>query len=103
MREGPSGATPRHMRPADEIALLTEGAITLAIEGEAQWSFQTGQTFHTRLITPDVVRNASATATARLIVTSITAEADGPSTILLPPPSTISKALRASAIITMLL
>lgn len=56
MREGSSGTTPRHMHPADENALVTEGAITLAMEGGAPWSFQTGQTFHSHLNTPDVVR-----------------------------------------------
>jgi len=84
---GPSGATPRHMHPGDEIALVTEGAVTLEMEGEAARTFQAGQTFHPRPMTPHVARNASAAAPARLIVSSIT-EAGRPSTILLPPPPT---------------
>lgn len=84
---GPSGATPRHMHPGDEIALVTEGSVTLEMEGEAPRTYQAGQTFHPRPMTPHVARNASATAPARLIVSSIT-EAGRPSTIMLPPPAT---------------
>jgi quercetin dioxygenase-like cupin family protein len=83
----PGGATPRHMHPGDEIALVTEGAITLEMEGQAPRSFQAGQTFHPRPMTPHVARNASATAPARAIVTSIT-EAGRPSTVLVPSPAT---------------
>jgi quercetin dioxygenase-like cupin family protein len=83
----PHGATPRHMHPGDEIALVTEGAVTLEMEGEAPRTFQAGQTFHPRPMTAHVARNASATAPARLIVSSIT-QAGRPSTILLPPPPT---------------
>jgi len=84
---GPGGTTPRHMHPGDEIALVMEGAVTLEMEGEAPRTFQVGQTFHPRPMTPHVARNASATAPARLTVSSIT-EAGRPSTILLPPPPT---------------
>jgi quercetin dioxygenase-like cupin family protein len=80
---GPGGATPRHMHPGDEIALVTEGSVTLEVQGEAPRTFQAGQTFHPRPMTPHVARNASATAPARLTVSSIT-EAGRPSTIILP-------------------
>jgi quercetin dioxygenase-like cupin family protein len=80
---GPGGATPRHMHPGDEIALVMEGSVTLEMEGEAPRVFQAGQTFHPRPMTPHVARNASATAPARLTVSSIT-EAGRPSTILVP-------------------
>lgn len=80
---GPGGATPRHMHPGDEIALVTEGAVTLEMEGEAPRTFQAGQTFHPRPMTPHVARNASATAPARLVVSSVT-EAGKPSTVLVP-------------------
>lgn len=81
---GPGGVTPRHMHPGDEIALVTEGAVTLEMEGEPPRTFQVGQTFHPRPMTPHVARNASATAPARVTVSSIT-EAGKPSTIMLPP------------------
>ena len=81
---GPSGATPRHMHPGDEIAQVIEGSVTLEMEGEPARTFQAGQTFHPRPMTPHIARNASATAPARLIVSSIT-EAGKPSTIMLPP------------------
>ena len=81
---GPSGATPRHMHPGDEIAQVIEGSVTLEMEGEPARTFQAGQTFHPRPMTPHVARNASASAPARLIVSSIT-EAGKPSTIMLPP------------------
>lgn len=84
---GPSGATPRHMHPGDEIALVTEGAVMLEMEGEAPRTFHVGQTFHPPPMTPHVARNASATVPARLTVSSIT-EAGRPSTIVLPPPPT---------------
>jgi quercetin dioxygenase-like cupin family protein len=80
---GPGGSTPRHMHPGDEIALVTEGLVTLELQGDAPRTFQTGQTFHPRPMTPHVARNASATAPARLTVSSIT-EAGKPSTILVP-------------------
>jgi quercetin dioxygenase-like cupin family protein len=80
---GPGGATPRHMHPGDEIALVTEGSVTLEVQGEAPRTFGAGQTFHPRPMTPHVARNASATAPARLTVSSIT-EAGRPSTILVP-------------------
>jgi quercetin dioxygenase-like cupin family protein len=83
---GPDGATPRHMHPGDEIALVTEGAVTLEMDGEAPRTYQAGQTFHPRPMTPHVARNASATQPARLTVTSIT-EAGRPSTVLVPGPS----------------
>lgn len=83
---GPSGGTPRHMHPGDEIALVTEGAVTLEMEGEEPRTFQVGQIFHPRPMTPHVARNASATAPARLIVSSIT-EAGRPSTIMVPSPT----------------
>ena len=81
---GPSGATPRHMHPGDEIAQVIEGSVTLEMEGEPARTFQAGQTFHPRPMTPHIARNASASAPARLIVSSIT-EAGKPSTIMLPP------------------
>ena len=81
---GPSGATPRHMHPGDEIAQVIEGSVTLEMEGDQPRTFQAGQTFHPRPMTPHVARNASASAPARLIVSSIT-EAGKPSTIMLPP------------------
>ncbi len=84
---GPGGATPRHMHPGDEIALVTEGSVTLELEGEGPHTFRAGETFHPRPMTPHVARNASATAPARLIVSSIT-EAGKPSTILVPLPAT---------------
>ncbi|MBR0684040.1 cupin domain-containing protein [Roseomonas eburnea] len=84
---GPGGATPRHMHPGDEIALVTDGAVTLEMEGEPPRTFQVGQTFHPRPMTPHVARNASATAPARVTVSSIT-EAGRPSTIMLPPAAT---------------
>ena len=80
---GPSGATPRHMHPGDEIAQVIEGSVTLEMEGEPARTFQAGQTFHPRPMTPHIARNASASAPARLIVSSIT-EAGKPSTIMLP-------------------
>jgi quercetin dioxygenase-like cupin family protein len=80
---GPGGATPRHMHPGDEIALVTEGSVTLEVAGEAPRTFGAGQTFHPRPMTPHVARNASATAPARLTVSSIT-EAGKPSTIVVP-------------------
>jgi quercetin dioxygenase-like cupin family protein len=80
---GPGGATPRHMHPGDEIALVTEGSVTLEVEGEGSRTFHAGQTFHPRPMTPHVARNASATAPARLTVSSVT-EAGRPSTILVP-------------------
>jgi quercetin dioxygenase-like cupin family protein len=80
---GPGGATPRHMHPGDEIALVTEGSVTLEVQGEAPRTFRAGQTFHPRPMTPHVARNASSTAPARLTVSSIT-EAGKPSTILVP-------------------
>jgi quercetin dioxygenase-like cupin family protein len=83
----PGAATPRHMHPGDEIALVTEGSVALEMEGEAPRIFQAGQTFHPRPMTPHVARNASATVPARLIVSSIT-EAGRPSTIMLAPPAT---------------
>jgi quercetin dioxygenase-like cupin family protein len=84
---GPGGATPRHMHPGDEIALVTEGSVTLEMQGEGPRTFHAGQTFHPRPMTSHVARNASATAPARLIVSSIT-EAGKPSTVLVPPPPT---------------
>ena len=81
---GPSGATPRHMHPGDEIAQVIEGSVTLEMEGDQPRTFQAGQTFHPRPMTPHIARNASASAPARLIVSSIT-EAGKPSTIMLPP------------------
>lgn len=83
----PGGATPRHMHPGDEIALVTEGAVTLEMEGEPPRTFQVGQTFQPRPMTPHVARNASPTAPARVSVSSIT-EAGKPSTIMLPPAAT---------------
>jgi quercetin dioxygenase-like cupin family protein len=80
---GPGGATPRHMHPGDEIALVTEGSVTLEVQGEAPRTFGVGQVFHPRPMTPHVARNASAVAPARLTVSSIT-EAGRPSTILVP-------------------
>ncbi|MBC4016000.1 cupin domain-containing protein [Siccirubricoccus deserti] len=80
---GPGGATPRHMHPGDEIALVTEGAVTLEMQGEEPRTFQAGQTFHPRPMTPHVARNASSTAPAKLTVSSIT-EAGKPSTIMVP-------------------
>lgn len=80
---GPGGATPRHMHPGDEIALVAEGAVVLEMQGEQPRTFQAGQTFHPRPMTPHVARNASSTAPARLTVSSIT-EAGKPSTILVP-------------------
>jgi quercetin dioxygenase-like cupin family protein len=79
----PGGATPRHMHPGDEIALVTEGSVTLEMQGEEPRTFQAGQIFHPRPMTPHVARNASATAPAKLTVSSIT-EAGKPSTILVP-------------------
>ena len=84
---GPGGATPRHMHPGDEIALVTEGAVTLEMEGEPPRTFQAGQNFQPRPMTPHVARNASPTAPARVSVSSIT-EAGKPSTIMLPPAAT---------------
>ena len=81
---GPSGATPRHMHPGDEIAQVIEGSVTLEMEGDQPRTFQAGQTFPPRPMTPHIARNASASAPARLIVSSIT-EAGKPSTIMLPP------------------
>jgi len=80
---GPGEATPRHMHPGDEIALVTEGAVTLEMQGEEPRTFQIGQTFHPRPMTPHIARNASTTAPARVTVSSIT-EAGKPSTILVP-------------------
>ena len=79
----PGGATPRHMHPGDEIALVTEGTVTLEMEGEQPRTIQAGQTLHPPPMRPHVARNASTTAPARLIVSSIT-EAGKPSTILVP-------------------
>ena len=76
--------TPRHMHPGDEIAQVIEGSVTLEMEGDQPRTFQAGQTFHPRPMTPHIARNASASAPARLIVSSIT-EAGKPSTIMLPP------------------
>ncbi len=80
---GPGGATPRHMHPGDEIALVAEGSVTLEVDGEAPRTFHAGQTFHPRPMAPHVARNASATQPARLTVSSIT-EAGKPSTIMVP-------------------
>ncbi|HYF07209.1 MAG TPA: cupin domain-containing protein [Acetobacteraceae bacterium] len=80
---GPGGATPRHFHPGDEIALVLEGSVTLEMEGEPARTFQAGQTFHPRPMTPHLARNASPTAPARLIVSSIT-EAGRPSTVVVP-------------------
>jgi quercetin dioxygenase-like cupin family protein len=80
---GPGGATLRHMHPGDEIALVTEGAVVLEMQGEEPRTFHVGQTFHPRPMTPHIARNASATAPARVTVSSIT-EAGKPSTILVP-------------------
>ncbi|MBR0670096.1 cupin domain-containing protein [Neoroseomonas soli] len=81
------GATPRHMHPGDEIALVTVGSVTLEMEGEPPRTFQVDQTFHPRPMTPHVARNASTTGPARVSVSSIT-EAGKPSTIMLPPAAT---------------
>jgi quercetin dioxygenase-like cupin family protein len=83
----PGGATPRHMHPGDEIALVTAGSVTLEEAGEAPRTFHVGETFHPRPMSPHVARNASATAPARVMVTSIT-EAGKPSTVLVPPAAT---------------
>lgn len=80
---GPGGATPRHMHPGDEIAMVTEGTVILEMQGEEPRTFQVGQTFHPRPMTPHIARNASASAPARVTVSSIT-EAGRPSTILVP-------------------
>jgi quercetin dioxygenase-like cupin family protein len=72
------------MHPGDEIAQVIEGSVTLEMEGDQPRTFQAGQTFHPRPMTPHIARNASASAPARLIVSSIT-EAGKPSTIMLPP------------------
>jgi quercetin dioxygenase-like cupin family protein len=80
---GKGGATPRHMHPGDEIALVTEGSVTLELQDQAPRTFQAGQTFHPPPMTPHIARNASATAPAKLTVSSIT-EAGKPSTILVP-------------------
>jgi quercetin dioxygenase-like cupin family protein len=79
----PGGATPRHMHPGDEIALVTEGSVTLEMQGEEPRTFQAGQTFHPRPMTPHIARNASTTAPAKLTVSSIT-EAGKPSTVMAP-------------------
>ncbi|WP_137125063.1 cupin domain-containing protein [Roseomonas sp. HF4] len=83
----PGGATPRHMHPGDEIALVTHGSVTLEVDGEPARTFEVGQTFHPRPMIPHVARNASTTAPARVIVTSIT-EAGKPSTVMVPSPPT---------------
>jgi quercetin dioxygenase-like cupin family protein len=83
----PGGATPRHMHPGDEIALVTEGSVTLEMDGEPPRTYQVGQTFHPRPMTAHVARNASTTAPARVSVSSVT-EAGRPSTIMLPPATT---------------
>lgn len=80
---GPGGATPRHMHPGDEIALVTEGRVVLELAGAAPRMVETGQTLHPPPMVPHVARNASDSAPARLMVTSIT-EAGKPSTILVP-------------------
>jgi quercetin dioxygenase-like cupin family protein len=75
------------MHPGDEIALVTEGSVTLEMDGEPPRTYQVGQTFHPRPMTAHVARNASTTAPARVSVSSVT-EAGRPSTIMLPPATT---------------
>ena len=79
----PGGATPRHLHPGDEIAHVVEGAVVLEMQGEELRTFTMGQSFHPRPNTPHVARNASATAPAKLVVSSIT-EAGKPSTVPVP-------------------
>ena len=79
----PGGATPRHLHPGDEIAHVVEGTVVLEMQGEEPRTFNAGQSFHPRPNTPHVARNASATAPAKLVVSSIT-EAGKPSTVPVP-------------------
>jgi quercetin dioxygenase-like cupin family protein len=80
----PGAATPRHMHPGDEIALVTDGTVTLEMEGEAPKTFHAGEVLHPRPMTAHMARNASATAVARLTVSSIT-ESGRPSTVMAGP------------------
>ena len=80
----PGAATPRHMHPGDEIALVTEGAVTLEMDGEAPKTFRAGEVLHPRPMTAHQARNASASAVARLTVSSIT-ESGRPSTTIVAP------------------
>ena len=79
----PGGATPRHLHPGDEIAHVVEGAVVLEMQGEEPRTFNAGQSFHPRPNTPHVVRTASATAPAKLVVSS-NPEAGKPSTMPVP-------------------
>ena len=79
----PGGATPRHLHPGDEIARVVEGAVVLEMQGEEPRTFAAGQPFRPRPNNTHVARNASATAPAKLVVSSIT-EAGKPSTVPVP-------------------
>lgn len=80
----PGAATPRHMHPGDEIALVTEGAVSLEAEGEAPKTYQAGEVLHPQPMKPHQARNVSTTQVARLTVSSIT-EIGRPSTMMVGP------------------
>jgi len=80
----PGAATARHKHPGDEVAHVLEGSIVFEMHGVAEpATFRVGQTFHPHADTPHVARNASNSAPAKLIVTSILVPGQ-PRTILVP-------------------
>ena len=80
----PGATTPRHMHPGDEIALVTAGAVSLEMDGEAPKTYQAGEVLHPQPMKPHQARNISTTQIARLTVSSIT-ETGRPSTMMVGP------------------
>ncbi len=72
------------MKLGDEVTLVTGGAVILELPDEEPQSFQAGQVLHLPPMVPHVLRNASASEPARLLVSSITAAGLPPS---VPVPS----------------
>lgn len=67
----PGAATGKHDHPGDELAYVLEGSITLEVDGETPVTFKSGDTFHQPRRRVHNVRNASRTASAKVLVVLI--------------------------------
>ena len=67
----PGAATGTHDHPGDELAYVLDGSVVVEVEGAAAVTYKSGDTFHQPRKRAHNIRNASATAPAKVLVVFI--------------------------------